>query len=236
VSRITATISIARQAPSAFSSPPAVPHCAATVHVWRKIRQDNSAGGGLGLLSLNIAGERLAALRDEMNAAKGALLAFTCILIAGTSNATADELLDLGTRDLAEMKTVSGITVVFDPGKISMVYTLPRSMESSHSRSGSITNIIGLSGGPQEVGETADSLLDRLNLRQYFILLTLTDGIPVWVKASSVSFFRAIEPWDHIRAEAKSAVNAAGRPIFVKENVTTIKDAINAIRRQNRSP
>src|SRR5207244_93298 len=40
--------------------------------------------------------------------AKAALLAFTCILIAGISNATADELLDLETRDLAEMKTVSG--------------------------------------------------------------------------------------------------------------------------------
>ena len=39
-----------------------------------------------------------------------------------------------------------------------------------------------------------------------------------------------------IRAEAKSAVNAGGRAIFVKESVTTIKDAINAIRRQNRSP
>src|SRR6266404_3355306 len=167
--------------------------------------------------------------------AKAAFLAFTCILIAGISKATADELLDLETRDLAEMKTVSGITVVFDPGKISMVYTLPRSSRSS-SRSGSITNIIGLSGGPQEVGETADSLLNRLNVRQYFISLTLPDGIPIWVKASSVSFFRAIEPWDHIRAEAKSAVNAGGRAIFVKESVTTIKDAINAIRRQNRSP
>jgi hypothetical protein len=170
-----------------------------------------------------------------MNAAKEAFLAFTCILIAGLSNATAHELLDLGTRDLAEMKTVSGITVVFDPGKITMVYTLPRSTGSSPSRSGSITHIIGLSGGPQEVGETADSLLDRLNLRLYFISLTLPDGIPVWVKASTVSFFRAIEPWDHIRAEAKSAVNAGGRPIFVKESVTTIKDAINAIRHQNRS-
>ena len=171
-----------------------------------------------------------------MNAAKGALLAFTCILITGISNATADELLDLETRDLAEMKTVSGITVVFDPGKISMVYTLTRSSGLSSGRSGSTTNILGLSGGPQEVGETADSLLDRLNLRQYFIPLTLPDGIPVWVKASSVSFFRAIEPWDHIRAEAKSAVNAGGRAIFVKESVTTIKDAINAVRRQNRSP
>ena len=56
------------------------------------------------------------------------------------------------------------------------------------------------------------------------------------MKASSVSFFRAIETWDHIRTEAKSAVNAGGRAIFVKESVTTIKDAINAIRRQNRSP
>jgi hypothetical protein len=170
-----------------------------------------------------------------MNAAKGALLAFTCILIAGISNATADELLDLETRDLAEMKTMSGITVVFNPGKISMLYTLPRSMGSSPSRSGLITHIVGLSGGSQEVGETADSLLDRLNLRQYFISLTLPDGIPIWVKASSISFFRAIEPWDHIRAEAKSAVNAGGRTIFVKESLTTIKAAINAIRRQNRS-
>ena len=170
-----------------------------------------------------------------MNAAKHAFVAFICILIAGLSDATADDLLDLGTRDVAEMKTVSGITVVFDPGKITMVYTLPRSPGSSPSRSASTTNIIGLSGGPQEVGETADSLLERLNLRSYFVSLTLPDGIPVWVKASSVSFFRAIEPWDHTRAEAKSAVNVGGRPIFVKESVTTIKDAINAVRRQNRS-
>src|SRR5437870_12903894 len=75
---------------------------------------------------------------------KAAFLAFTCILIAGISNATADELLDLETRDLAEMKTVSGITVVFDPGKISMVYTLPRSSGLSTGRSGSTTNILGL--------------------------------------------------------------------------------------------
>jgi hypothetical protein len=45
---------------------------------------------------------------------------------------------------------------------------------------------------------------------------------------------RAIEPWDHTRAEAKSAVSAGARPIFVKENVPAIRDAINAIRRKNR--
>ena len=78
---------------------------------------------------------------------KGAFLAFTCISIAGLCHATADELLDLETRDLSEMKTVSGITVVFDPGKINMVYTSPRSSGRSSGRSGSITNIIGLSCG-----------------------------------------------------------------------------------------
>jgi hypothetical protein len=34
-------------------------------------------------------------------------------------------LLDLQTRDLAETKTVSGIIVVFDPGKISMAIRCP---------------------------------------------------------------------------------------------------------------
>src|SRR5258708_35456650 len=164
---------------------------------------------------------------------KGAFLAFTCISIAGLCHATADELLDFETRDLSEMKTVSGITVVFDPGKINMVYTLPRSSGRSSGRSGSITNIIGLSGGPQEVGETADSLLDRLNLRQYFISLTLPDGIPVWGKASSVSFFRSFETWDHIPAEAKTAVNAGGRAILVKKGLTSLRDATKTIRREN---
>jgi hypothetical protein len=168
---------------------------------------------------------------------KRARFAFAYILIVGLPGASAQDLnkLELGTHDLGEMKTLSGITLVFDPTKITIVYTLPRPLGSSPGRSASITNIIGLAGGPQEVDEPADSLLERLNLKPYFIILTLPDGIPVWVKVSAVSFFRAIEPWDHTRAEAKSAVSAGARPIFVKENVATIKDAIDAIRRQNRS-
>jgi hypothetical protein len=166
--------------------------------------------------------------------AKLAFVALAWILVAGLSEATADDLLDLGTRDLASMKTVSGITLAFDPGKITMVYALPRPIGSARGNA-SITNVIGLAGGPQEIDETVDGLLERLDLKPYFITLTLPDGIPVWLKASAVSFIRAIEPWDHIRAEAKSAVNAGGRPIFVKESMTTIEDAINATRRRNRA-
>jgi hypothetical protein len=162
-----------------------------------------------------------------------ALIAFACILVAGLSDATADDLLDLGTRDLARMKTVTGITLAFDPGRITMVYALPR--PGSPRANASITNVVGLAGGPQEIDETVDGLLERLDLKPYFISLTLPDGIPVWLKASTVSFIRAIEPWDHTRAEAKSTVSAGGRPIFVKESMTAIEDAINATRRRNRA-
>jgi hypothetical protein len=163
-----------------------------------------------------------------------ALLALACIWSIGVSSATANDLLDLGTRDLAETKTPSGIALVFDPGKIIMVYALPGATGLSRTRSAPITNVIGLAGGPQEIDEPADGLLERLNLKPFFVALTLPDGIGVWVKASAVSYLRATEPWDHTRAEAKSFVNTGGRPIFVKESVASIKDAINAIRRQNR--
>jgi len=173
-----------------------------------------------------------------MNSAKQALLAFACLWTIGLSNATADDLPEFGTRDLAETKTLSGITLVFDPGKITMVYAPPGSTGSSRTPGVPATNVIGLAGGPQEIDETADGLLERLNLKPYFITLTLPDGIRVWLKASAVSFVRATEPWDHTRVEAKSAINAGGagaKPIFVKESVATIKEAVNAVRRQIRS-
>jgi len=166
--------------------------------------------------------------------AKLAFVGLACILIGGLSEATANDLLDLGTRDLARMKTVSGITLTFDPGKIAMVYALPRTIGSARGNA-SVTNVIGLAGGPQEIDETVDGLLERLDLKPYFITLTLPDGIPVRLKASVVSFIRAVEPWDHTRAEAKSAVSAGARPIFVKENIAAIEDAINTVRRRNRS-
>jgi hypothetical protein len=162
---------------------------------------------------------------------KSGVLIFVYSLVAVLSSATAQDLnrLELGIHDLAEMKTLSGVTLVFDPTKIWMIYSLPRSA----GRSGSVTNVLGLAGGPQEVDEPAENLLERLNLKPYFVPLTLPDGVPVLVKASTVSFIRAVQSWDHTRPEAKTAVNAGGRPIFVKESMEAIKDAINTMRRLN---
>jgi hypothetical protein len=59
VSRITTTISIARQGPSAFfisAGGPALRRKSS--RLAQIFRQDNSAGGGLSLSSLNIAGLR----------------------------------------------------------------------------------------------------------------------------------------------------------------------------------
>lgn len=157
-----------------------------------------------------------------------------CDLVAAYGQETTTDLnkLELGTHDLAEMTTSSGVTLIFDPVKISMVFVLPRA--SGLARGTTVTNVVGLAGGPQEVDEPADHLLDRLNLKPYFIALTLSDGAPLWLKISSISFLRAVEPWDHIRSDAKSAVVAGSRPIFVKESPATIRDAVNMIRRRNR--
>jgi hypothetical protein len=149
-----------------------------------------------------------------------------------TTGAAGQDLnrLELGIHDLVEVKTLTGITLVIDPTKIVMAYALPR----PSGRGAAITNIVGLAGGAQEVDEPADDLLERLNLKPYFVALTLPDGVSVWMKAAAVSFLRATQTWDHTRSEAKSAVSVTGRPIFVKESVSTIRDAINALRRQNR--
>jgi hypothetical protein len=152
------------------------------------------------------------------------------VLLAALCGASAQDLnqLELGIHDLAEIKTLTGVTLVFDPTRIVMVFAL------SAGRGKTITNIVGLAGGPQEVDEPANDLLERLNLKPYFLALTLPDGAPIWVKVSAVSFLRATEPWDHTRPEARTAVNVGARPVFVKESVATIRDAINAIRRQNK--
>ena len=161
---------------------------------------------------------------------KQALILITCLLWTAAAAGQDLNRLELGIHDLVEVKTVTGITLVVDPTKIVMAYALPRT--AGHGAA--ITNIVGLAGGPQEIDEPANDLLERLSLKPYFVALTLPDGVSVWVKASAISFLRATEAWDHTRSEAKSAVSVRGRPIFVKEAVSSIRDAINALRRQNR--
>lgn len=94
-----------------------------------------------------------------------------CDLVTAFGQAPVRDLnrLELGTHDLAEMKTSSGITLIIDPVKIAMVFVLPRT--SGSGRGSTVTNVVGLAGGPQEVDEPADHLLDRLELKPYFIEL-----------------------------------------------------------------
>lgn len=86
-----------------------------------------------------------------MKPAKQIFLALGGLLIIGDGVASAEgrlasaegvNRLEPGTHDLAEMKTLKGVTVAFDPTKITKDFTLPRPP------GGGTTNIIGLAGGP----------------------------------------------------------------------------------------
>jgi hypothetical protein len=111
VSRITTTISIARQGPSAILIPAGGP-----------APQKFTPGANFRPKQFLSCGRRTQFIFPEYlsSALHTARKGSSCI------DLHPDGLLDLQTRDLAETKTVSGIIVVFDPGKISMVYTLPR--------------------------------------------------------------------------------------------------------------
>jgi hypothetical protein len=112
----------------------------------------NLMQGGLPSSTLGIGEGRL-----RMNRAKQIFLALGGLLVLGHCVASDEALasvedlnkLELGTHDLAEMKTLKGVTVIFDPTKIIMVFTLPRSS------GGGTTNVIGLAGGPLEIDEPA---------------------------------------------------------------------------------
>jgi hypothetical protein len=175
-----------------------------------------------------------------MNSRALACVAFFYVLIGGLPDVSGEELtrLDLDARsiDLFEMKSANGVTLTFDRGRITAMFALPRvGLAGSAARPGTtVTSVTGLASGPQEVEESVDSLLGRLNLKPYFIALTLPDAVPIWIKASSVSFFRSVEPWDHTTAEARSVVNAGPRPYFVKETVATIRGEIEKVRQHFR--
>jgi hypothetical protein len=104
---------------------------------------------------------------------KQALVLIACLLSTAAAGQDLNRL-ELGIHDLVEVKTLTGITLVVDPTKIIMAYALPRPL----GRGAAITNIVGLAGGPQEIDEPANGLLERLNLKPYFVALTLPTAYP----------------------------------------------------------
>ena len=58
------------------------------------------------------------------------------VLLAALCGAGAQDLnqLELGTHDLAEIKTLTGVTLVFDPTRIVMVFVLSRTLGSTAGR------------------------------------------------------------------------------------------------------
>ena len=203
MSRITTTISIARQGPSAILIPAGGP-----------APQKFTPGANFRPKQFLACGRRTQFIFPEYlsSALHTARKGSSCI------DVHPDGLLDLQTRDLAETKTVSGIGVRSGQDQHGL-YAAP--LGSSHSRNGSITNILGLSGGPQEVGETADGLLERLNLTVLHIAdITGRDSrMGEGLFGNIFSGYRALGPHSsrsenrRVRATFRTALHAESVPL-----------------------
>ena len=78
-------------------------------------------------------------------------------------------------------------------------------------------------------------LLDRLELKPYFIELTLAEARRCGSRFPTIAFLRSVETWDHAGPDTKTVISAGNRPIFVKESPAAVRDAVNAVRGRNRS-
>ena len=121
---------------------------------------------------------------------------------------------------MADITTVEGLRVLFDPAAISAV-------ANSDGQAGAAGTVIyGLLAEGVTVGESASALLQRLNLTSSFAKLTRLGGSPVLINCKSVSLARQPASGEY-PAEIRSLIFAGAIKQAVRESLDEVKQAIN---------
>lgn len=121
---------------------------------------------------------------------------------------------------MADMTTVEGLRVLFDPAAISAV------ANSGPQTSAAGAVIYGLGPEGWTVGEPAAALLQRLNLTSSFGRLTRLDGSPVWINCKSVGVVRQPSSGEY-PAEVRAVIFAGALKQAVRESLDEARQVIN---------
>ena len=121
---------------------------------------------------------------------------------------------------MADITTVEGLRVLFDPAAIAAI---ARS-DGQTGVNGAV--IYGL--GPQglTVSESTAALVQRLNLAASLAKLTRPDGTPIWINGKSVSVARQPSPGEY-EAQVHSVIFAGAIKQAVRETLDDVRQAIN---------
>jgi hypothetical protein len=138
-------------------------------------------------------------------------------------------LLQQGGEIVAELTTVDGHQILFDPSGIAAV------ADRDPATGSVVTCVHGITAGIVRIRETVVGFLDRLAIAGKFAKLTRPDHSPVWINAPSVRLLHAPLPGEY-PADAKSVVSVDSFTQAVTEDVATARAAINALRGPGAQP
>jgi hypothetical protein len=119
---------------------------------------------------------------------------------------------------LAEITTVYGDALTFDPGKIAIVNigvpapAIPAS--PSHPIPPTATEIRGVTPGSLYVTETPSAFLAKLNISDDFLKFTFTSGNPVWIKGGAIAWISPNARSDDPKAKSTIAVGSHVWPLL----------------------
>jgi hypothetical protein len=135
---------------------------------------------------------------------------------------------------LAEITSVAGDTVVFDPARVSIIHVMPRRIESPGGlpipNGPMTTHIWGITDAPQPVAQSPQSVLSTFKIEKKFVTLTSYLG-PVWIRASAISWLVAQYPGEtDPRAKCFIKVGSNKELWHIIEDLPTARKMIDVVR------
>src|SRR5579864_387419 len=145
---------------------------------------------------------------------------------------------------LAELLTVDGRKLVFDPENVAAVHVKPREVFDKARRlpqpgGPAATHVWGITTQPQATEEPIAAFLARLKIERRFISVTLPKELgPVWLRAASVTLLRGPAPSDKADSTVKCYVvanTAYPSEWGVVEDIATVRALVDKVRTQGDS-
>lgn len=131
---------------------------------------------------------------------------------------------------MADVTTVTGLHIIFDPKSVSVV------MDHNPNTDAAITCVYGLEASFVEIRQSAVAFLKQCFIDGNFVTFTRTNGFPVWINALAVSSLRSPDTSLGDPRNAGAVVSVGSVPFRITATPGAAAAAINVIRNRATPP
>jgi hypothetical protein len=122
---------------------------------------------------------------------------------------------------MADLTTVDGYQISFDPRVISVV------TDHDANTGAAVTSVYGITNGILHISESVTSFLKRLGIERSFATLTRPNSSAVWINGASVSSLRSPLPGEFV-AGVNTVLSVGSFTQGIEELPAAAKAALNA--------